>query len=177
MFQAVNYSVEGDNKQKRAYQAIQALNLMNDLKEFTPILCGTVPIGIDVDTSDLDIIMEVADFSAFEKIIRELYSKQDNFQVKHTNIRGRKVVKANFVYDGFEFELFGQSQPVHSQHAYLHMVIEGALLKENPKLKEKVIQLKKRGYKTEQAFCKVLGIPGDPYENLIIFGKNKGIID
>ncbi|WP_429663416.1 DUF4269 domain-containing protein [Bacillus gobiensis] len=29
-------------------------------------MCGTLPIGIDIEGSDLDIIMEVNDFNRFE---------------------------------------------------------------------------------------------------------------
>ncbi|MFA1819779.1 DUF4269 domain-containing protein [Virgibacillus oceani] len=176
MHHPINYFKTENEKQKRAYKVIQSLHLMNDLKEFTPILCGTIPLGIDVDSSDLDIIMEVNDFPRFEQKIRKLHSKHDNFKIKHTNIRGQKVIKANFFDRGFEFELFGQSQPVFEQHAYLHMIIEQSLLEKIPYLKEKVIKLKKRGYKTEPAFCEVLGISGDPYDNLIIYGKNNGMI-
>jgi|SRR5690625_1407844 len=176
MFRTIDYLQFGNDKQKRAYKAIQSLHLMNNLKEFTPILCGTIPLGIDVNSSDLDIIMKIDNFPRFEEKIRKLYGKYDNFQIKHTNIRGRRVVKANFFYQGFEFELFGQPQPVLEQYAYSHMIIEQSLLEKIPNLKEKVINLKKNGYKTEPAFCKVLGISGDPYDNLIIYGKNNGII-
>jgi hypothetical protein len=176
VFQTIEYLKTGNDKQKKAYNAIQYLNIMNDLHEFTPILCGTIPLRVDTENSDLDIIMEVNNFAGFEERIRGLYNKQKNFQIKHTKIRGRKVVKANFFYQNFEFELFGQAQPIHKQYAYLHMMIEHALLKENPDLKEKVIQLKKQGYKTEPAFCEALEISGDSYENLIIYGRNRGIV-
>jgi hypothetical protein len=36
-------------------------------------------------------------------------------------------------------------------------------------LREKVINLKLSGLKTEPAFCQVLGIAGDPYEELLKF--------
>ncbi|MEC5425693.1 DUF4269 domain-containing protein [Virgibacillus sp. C22-A2] len=165
----------GNAKQIKAYKAIYNLNIMSDLKEFTPVLCGTIPIAIDLASSDLDIIMEVHDFEQFELQITHLYKSKDVFRIKRTVIRSRLVVKANFLYEGFQFELFGQAQPIHKQHAYLHMIIEQALIKANPGLREKVIRLKKQGYKTEPAFCKILGISGDSYENLIIYGKEVGI--
>ena len=172
VLQTIDYLQTGNNKQKKAYEAIKSLNLINDLKAFSSMLCGTIPLGIDVDYSDLDIIMEVKNFSRYEREIRKRYNKQDNFQMKHTTIRGRKVIKENFFYRGFEFKLFGQNQPVREQYAYLHMVIEQVLLEEAPDLKAKVIQLKKRGYKTEPAFCEVLGFSGDPYDNLIVMKKS-----
>ncbi|WP_430786630.1 DUF4269 domain-containing protein [Virgibacillus flavescens] len=53
------------------------------------------------------------------------------------------------------------------------MIIEHELLRMNSILKNKVICLKKQGYKTEPAFCKLLGISGDPYTELIQFGFKK----
>ncbi len=166
----------GTKKQQDAYEAIKKLNIFNDLSTYNPVLCGTLPIGIDVMSSDLDIIMEVQELKHFEELLHSLYADKENFRTKKTTIRCKEVVKANFMFNNFEFELFGQSQPVHKQHAYLHMLIEHELLKEEPTLKEKVINLKKQGYKTEPAFCKLLDIPRDPYESLIQFGVERGII-
>ncbi|SDZ84142.1 protein of unknown function [Thalassobacillus cyri] len=80
------------------------------------------------------------------------------------------------MFRNFELELFGQDQPIHCQNAYLHMIIEYELLKNNSTLKDKVIGLKKQGYKTEPAFCELLDISGDPYEGLIQYGIKEGII-
>ncbi|KMJ57349.1 alpha/beta hydrolase [Bacillus sp. LL01] len=166
----------GNIKQQEAYVAMRDLNILNELDAYNPILCGTLPIGIDIQGSDLDIIMEVQELGHFAEKLQTLYADKENFSIKRTTIRGREVVKANFIFRDFEFELFGQAQPVHKQFAYLHMMIEYELLKRNPGLKEKVINLKNQGYKTEPAFCKLLNICGDPYEGLIRFGVEEGIV-
>ncbi|MUK87939.1 DUF4269 domain-containing protein [Ornithinibacillus sp. L9] len=152
------------------------LEIISDLSEYNPVLCGTFPIGIDVDGSDMDIILEVYDFNGFEEKVKVLYGDLEGFRIKRKTIRNQPIIKANFTDLGMEYELFGQRQPVEKQYAYLHMVIEKVLLEEVPGLRKKVIQLKKQGIKTEPAFCEVLGIVGDPYEGLIEFGKKKGII-
>ncbi|MCA0987505.1 DUF4269 domain-containing protein [Guptibacillus algicola] len=167
---------KGSEKQRNAYRTIRELGILEDLKAYTPTLCGTFPIGIDVKGSDLDIIMEVHNAEEFEERIKTLYSKQDQFKVKRTIIRGNEVSKANFVFQSFEFELFGQAQPVHKQHAYLHMITEYKVMQKHPAWKQRVIALKKRGYKTEPAFCELLGISGDPYEGLIRYGIKQGYI-
>jgi hypothetical protein len=166
----------GSPKQQAAYEAIQSLNVMNELHHFHPLVCGTIPIGIDIPTSDLDIIMEVEDFQLFEKEVHRLYSGNEDFGMKRKVIRGIQVVKANFTYSDFEFELFGQAQPVYNQNAYLHMVIEHSILKSRPEMKQEVILLKMGGCKTEEAFCKLLGIVGNPFEELIRFGIEEEII-
>ncbi|ART78514.1 DUF4269 domain-containing protein [Sutcliffiella horikoshii] len=166
----------GNIQQQKAYSAILELNILNDLHIYNPVLCGTLPIGIDVKGSDLDIIMEVRELDIFSNKLHNLYADKENFTLKRTVIRGRNVVKANFTFRNFEFELFGQAQPVHKQFAYLHMMIEYELLQRDPDLREKVISLKKQGYKTEPAFCKLLNISGDPYEGLLLFGVEEGMV-
>ncbi|QFT90893.1 hypothetical protein FIU87_19795 [Bacillus sp. THAF10] len=167
----------GNTKQQRAYEAIIKLNVMHDLGAYHPTLCGTIPINIDLSDSDLDIIMETYNLDLFEEKLISLYESMEDFRMKRSNIRGREVVKCNFYYEGFEFELFGQGQPVNEQYAYLHMVIEHALLEKTPSLRAQVIDLKKQGYKTEPAFCEILGISGDPYEGLLKYGVEKGLLD
>lgn len=177
MFNNINYLKKGNEKQKRAYEAIEVLGVMEQLSEYDPTLCGTLPIEIDIADSDLDIIMEVHDLQQFEKAITELYHDKENFQIKRRIMRGIPVVKANFLFFGFEFELFGQPQPVEKQNAYLHMIIEHALIMESPHVKADVITLKQQGFKTEAAFCKVLGLDlEDPYESLLTYGKKRGFI-
>jgi hypothetical protein len=166
----------GNEKQRKAYKAIEQLGVLVDLIAYNPILCGTVPIGIDIENSDLDIIMVMEDADNFENKLCSIYKNKQGFSVKKTIIRGREVVKANFIYEGFEFELFGQSENVQEQHAYLHMIIEYKLLQMFPSMQERIISLKKEGYKTEPAFCKLLMIEGDPYTGLIEYGVNKELI-
>lgn len=176
MFKTIDYLQYGNKIQKQAYDTLTRLSIMENLSEFKPILCGTVPIGINIEGSDLDVIMEVYDFRKFEQKIRLLFSNKEKFNIRNTVINNTPVVIANFFFDGFEFELFGQPQVVKKQYAFLHMVIENYLINNYPTIREQVILLKKQGLKTEPAFCKVLGLEGNPYEELIDFGKQKGII-
>ncbi|WP_102028404.1 DUF4269 domain-containing protein [Salirhabdus sp. Marseille-P4669] len=176
MFDSLGVLRTGNPRQQLAYENIIKLNILKDFKDYNPTLCGTIPLNIDVENSDLDIIMEAYHLNAFkEKIIRR-YGHLSKFRITEKVIRERKVVKANFLYGGFEFELFGQPQPVCEQNAYLHMVIENALLKVDSSMRQKVRDLKRKGYKTEPAFCKLLNIPGDPYDEFIQFAKKEGLL-
>ncbi|MBC5636468.1 DUF4269 domain-containing protein [Ornithinibacillus sp. BX22] len=172
MFDSLKVLKAGSKRQQKAYDAIRKLNVLQDLAPYHPVLCGTLPLGIDVEQSDLDIIMEVHDYQGFTKKLISLYQDKKDFRWKETEIRGERVIKANFHYFGFDFELFGQAVPTDKQNAYRHMVIEHKLLEEYPQIKEQVIQLKQQGVKTEPAFCQVLGIQGnDPYKDLLVYGK------
>ncbi|WP_127499241.1 DUF4269 domain-containing protein [Paenibacillus glycanilyticus] len=161
---------------QRAYEVVDRLGIMRDLAAYTPVLCGTIPIAIDVEGSDLDIAMEVYDVESFRERVALLYGQHEDFRWKEKRIRDLPVYKANFRYEGFEFELFGQPVPVTKQHAYLHMVVEAELLKRNPDLRARVIRLKSQGIKTEPAFAQLLGLEGDPYEALLELGRALRII-
>ncbi|WP_226659385.1 DUF4269 domain-containing protein [Pseudalkalibacillus hwajinpoensis] len=167
---------KGNKKQRNAYNTIIELGIFEEMNVYRPVLCGTIPLGIDLDHSDLDIVMEVKDLDRFEKKLNNLYGSKPSFKINRKLIRGREAVKANFLFNNFELELFGQDQPIHCQNAYLHMIIEYEIIKSNPALKDKVIELKEHGYKTEPAFCELLDISGDPYEALIQYGIKEGII-
>ncbi|WP_044022276.1 DUF4269 domain-containing protein [Bacillus sp. SG-1] len=172
----LNKMKTGSAKQMAAWEAVNQLGILSDLKEYKPVLCGTIPIGIDTADSDLDIIMEVQDFEKFQRRLNKLYSHYNDYRIKRLFIRGMEVSKANFSYSGYQFELFGQAQPVNRQNAFLHMMIEHEILQKNPEMKEEVISLKKTGMKTEAAFCKLLGIEGDPYSGLIEYGDANGYL-
>lgn len=177
MCRRLDYLKRGNQIQQHAYHTLTELEVMQELKIYHPVLCGTIPIDIAIAESDLDIIMEVYNLTEFKRTLESLYKHLDGFKIKTTNIRNLPVVKANFFFKGFECELFGQPQPVEQQNAYLHMLIESKLLKETPNLKEEVILLKEQGYKTEPAFCKMIGLPGsDPYEELLNYGRERGWI-
>lgn len=77
-FHTVDYLKQGTPKQILAYKAITELNVMENLSEYQPILCGTLPIGIDVTGSDLDIILEVTDFQEFEEKVKAYISIKKN---------------------------------------------------------------------------------------------------
>ncbi|MCA0970221.1 DUF4269 domain-containing protein [Halobacillus litoralis] len=163
---------EGSPKQKRAYQALQNLHLLYDLSCYQPVLCGTIPIGFDLEGSDLDIVLHVEDFALYEERLLKLYQNKEKFQIK----RKPAALKANFFFGGFEFELYAQNQPSLLQNAYLHMIIEHKLLQEDASLKERIVYLKRTGLTTEEAFCEQLGIKGDPYTGLIRYGKARHFI-
>ncbi|WP_379132412.1 DUF4269 domain-containing protein [Paenibacillus sp. sgz500958] len=175
MFRDITYLKSGSNKQRLAYQAIMDTEIWNRLSSYTPVLCGTIPIGIDTAASDLDIIMEVSDFPRFEDEVVSLYGKYAGFRIKEKSIRGMPVIKANFTSGGFHFELFGQPQAVHRQHAYRHMLVEHHLLLKHPSIKASVLSLKENGIKTEPAFAQVMGLTGDPYEELLALGIQLGL--
>lgn len=175
MFLSIDYLKAGNDRQRLAHEAILESRIFTELASYTPALCGTIPIEVDIDESDLDIIMEVHDVSAFRAAVTALCGTYKGFHIQELHIHDLPTVIANFECAGFPFELFGQPLAVQQQHAYRHMIVEHALLLEKPHIKQEVIRLKKQGIKTEPAFAQILQLNGDPYEAMLRLGEGMGI--
>jgi len=164
----IAYLQKGNNKQNEVYNILTYLDLFVTLKPYTPALTGTIPIEIDVENSDIDIICYSRDLDEFRDKIIDNYRTQDEFEIKIKKIRNKKTIVARFKSQGYTVEIVGQNKPVTEQEAYRHMLIEYKILREKgPEFRDKIIELKNEGYKTEPAFAKLLNLTGDPYIELL----------
>lgn len=170
-FTKLDYLKIGNERQKRAYEVLKKYRIFEVLEHYSPILAGTIPIEIDVEGSDLDIICEV-DFNFEEDFLDDIiWSKMIPMNVdlkaKCLHINGEKSLVINFKLEEFPIEIFAQNKPTIAQNAYRHMIAEYKILQENGKeFKQKIIDLKKKGIKTEPAFGVLLGLK-NPYEDLL----------
>jgi len=175
-FKDITYLKEGTVRQKEAHKVLLELNLFELLKNFNPILVGTIPINIDVESSDLDIICQSENHEDIVKVVREKYGKLPEFEVK--TIPSYKNLKTTIItleYKTFPIEIFVQNKLPEEQDSYLHMLVEyQVLLKEGEVFRSKIITLKQQGLKTESAFAKLLNLEGNPYEALLTYGYEKG---
>ncbi|PNW28792.1 diadenosine tetraphosphate hydrolase [Formosa algae] len=167
-FRNIEYLKTGNERQQLAYSEIKTYNILETLKKYNPILTGTIPIGIDIPDSDLDIICECENHSEFSAYLSDVFSNTRDFKVYSTQLNGIDSTIAQFKTDHFLFEIFGQNIPTEKQNAYRHMIIENRILKEKgSKFKQQVIELKANGIKTEPAFAKLLRLNGNPYTELL----------
>lgn len=165
-FEDIEYLKTGNDRQRSAYKTLSSYQVMEVLGAFSPILVGTVPIAIDIETSDLDIICCYSDPEAFKEYIARVFGTEKAFFVKE-QIELNAVV-AGFRLDNFEIEIFGQNIPTKQQNGYRHMLVEYRLLQERGEaFRQEILALKKQGYKTEPAFGIALGLKGDPYLELL----------
>ncbi|MCX2433344.1 DUF4269 domain-containing protein [Pedobacter sp. GR22-10] len=165
-FLNLSYLKAGNPKQQSAYQVLTKNSILEKLAEFTPVLVGTIPINIDIQNSDLDIICDVQDKEKFKHTLLTHFQGERGFSISEN--QALNALKVNFFLEDFEIEIFGQNIPATEQNAYRHMVIEHQLLLENgEEFRLKIIDLKKQGYKTEPAFAKLLGLSGNAYEALL----------
>lgn len=165
-FTNIEYLKSGTARQQHAYEVLSMHQVLEKLAAFDPILTGTIPINIDIETSDLDIICHFTNPVLFQKSVRHFFGREKRYKEFTPNHPG--AVAASFWLDDFEIEIFGQSIPTQQQAAYRHMLIEHKILIEKGEaFRQQIIELKKHGYKTEPAFGKLLGIDGNVYEELL----------
>lgn len=164
-----DYLEFGNMKQQRAFQLLNSIHIFNVIQKYNPILIGTIPIGIDIDSSDLDIICEVYNLEKFEALMKEKFSHFNKFKINKVT---DEVLTVNFFIDDFEIEVYAQNMKTTEQNGYRHMIIENRVLKLGKDLvRQKVIELKKNGMKTEPAFAKLLNLQGNPYDELLKLEK------
>lgn len=164
----ISYLSIGNEIQKKAYTAIKTLRIIEILEKFDPILVGTIPININTDKSDLDIICHFADFQNFTDYLFKHFGQCQGFKIENKNSEKGIIIISNFYFMNFEFEIYATTSPSHIQNGYRHMLIEDRILNilgEDFRLK--VVALKEKGIKTEPAFAKLLKLEGNPYEELL----------
>ncbi|GAB3944042.1 DUF4269 domain-containing protein [Spirosoma harenae] len=170
LFETIDYLIEGTPRQREAYTTLTKHAVLAKLEPFTPILVGTIPINIDIESSDLDIICYWADKQAFYSAVQISFGNEKAFSIRESSALGRDAIVANFWVDNFEVEVFGQNMSTTQQMGYRHMLIEHKLLIERGEaFRQQIIALKKQGYKTEPAFGKLLGLGADPYTELLAY--------
>ena len=171
-FLAMEYQNTPTISQARALRILKDLNVFHDLKEFTPAFAGTIPIDVDIEGSDVDILCEVTDFDRFLPRLRECFEGKSNFQITESFYQNVRSIIAHFEHQSMRFEVFGQKKPVTSQNAFQHMMIEARLLKlAGPESHNEIRRIKRQGHKTEPAFAKLFGIPGDGFAELLGLAK------
>jgi hypothetical protein len=159
---------EGTPAQRSAHAALIGSGVTEALASHGPVLVGTIPLDVNVDESDLDVICEVRDPDLFERTLRHRFGGFAGFSCRRTRKDGLPTVIASFRYGTFEIEVFGQPQPTADQHAYRHMVAEARLLSlASATDRETIRALKRAGMKTEPAFASHFSLPGDPYLELL----------
>jgi len=135
----IGYLLDGDDKQREVYTALKASMVMRLLYAFDATLAGTYPIGIYIPGSDIDIICS--------------YNRKEHFE----NVL---LINSDLMYRHWD----------HWVDNYSHILVEHHILEEKDEhFRREVVKLKEKGLSTEEAFCFLLGIEGDPYDNLLKF--------
>lgn len=172
-FTNYEYLATGNLKQKKLFELLSEYAVFESLNLFTPVLAGTIPINIDIDSSDVDILCKWENKSQFKRTLENRFGKFLNFNIYETKIEKEDTVISCFDIENFSFEIFGQTIHTTKQRAFLHMIIEyQIMLEKGEDFRRKIIELKKTGIKTEPAFAKLLGLKGDAYVELLEYKRD-----
>jgi len=157
----------GSATQRSAARTLIRLRLFELLENYTPSLCGTVPIGCDLPGSDLDIACFSPRLPPFAETLLLHFGEMPGFRCEEKKLQATPSIVARFYAEGWDIEIVGQTIPVPRQRAFAHMLAEALLLsKAEPDANEAIRELKRRGLSTEEAFGIHFSLSGDPYEAL-----------
>lgn len=167
-FENIEYLQYGTPRQQEAYFTLTHKQILSKLKHFDPILVGTIPINIDIENSDLDIICCVTSNQSFIETVKHNFRNEKHFTIREQQNVANPAIVANFMVNSFEIELFGQNIPTRQQFAYRHLIVEHNLLNQyGEEFRQQIVKLKRQGHKTEPAFAIALGLTGNPYTELL----------
>jgi hypothetical protein len=174
MFEGLEYLKSGTARQRLAFALLSENEIFTKLEGFDPILTGTVPINIDIEGSDLDIICYWRNKEDFLRVLHGNFCDYKGFVVAHKVIKGLETIVCNFSIAGFALEVFGQNRPTREQEAFRHMMIEYQILTQRGEnFRKDILKLKRSGIKTEPAFARLLELSGNPYEALLQYEIEK----
>ena len=143
------------------------MGVLPELAAFDPHVVGTPPLGLDLPTSDIDIVCFAPEPDAFTRAVWTAFSKNAEFRMWQKIGLDQPVV-ASFAGAGWTIELFGQSSPISEQYGWRHFRVEQRLLALGSEaLRDAVMAQRSTGMKTEPAFAALLGLEGDPYQALL----------
>lgn len=144
------------------------------LSGYGACIAGTIPLGLGLPASDIDILVNTDDLNGFATVCTGRFSHFDGFHIYNraaTRHVGAAVVVQFMIscpnQKPEQVEIFATNKPAHHQYGFRHMVVEARILDMlDAEFHNRIIALKQAGVKTEPAFARILKIAGDPYTGL-----------
>lgn len=162
----------GTPKQQELWEDLEKWKILKNLTGFKPTLAGTIPLGIDTESSDVDILAKYNLPSHFQKICYARFRNLPNYTFSEKTISLHVTLICRFSTKKFQYEIFAQSVEPTEQYAWIHMMVENRFLNfAVPSFREEIRNLKKNGIKTEHAFCQLLDLKGDPFKALLLWNQ------
>jgi hypothetical protein len=148
-------------------EALERTDVLRKLAAFDPHVAGTPPLGLDIPTSDVDVICFAPDAEAFACAVWKAFGTCADFRMWQKVGLDRPIV-ANFTGAGWIVEIFGQASPISEQGGWRHFLVERRLLALGGNAFRIAVMMQRAvGMKTEPAFAAVLGLTGDPYHAVL----------
>ena len=165
-FATTDYLAFGNKRQVHCFALLKKYHIMSILVEYSPVVVGTIPINIDIASSDIDIICEckIVDFDVLKQLLSDNFGDYEVFCIA----RSDECIVCRFMLENQLIEVYVADIPVYKQNAYRHMLIEHRILNLlGEDFRGQVIERKSEGLKTEPAFAQLLGLVGNPFTELL----------
>lgn len=166
-FQRLDYLAAGSADQRRALALLLRHDVLGRLAPLECGLAGTFPLDIQIEGSDLDILIACPDPAALAPLLDAAFSRQQGYRRHLADFADGPALVTGFALDGVPVELFAQALPLTRQMAWRHLLVEARLLAAFPAARNAIRTLKRRGLKTEPAFARLFGLEGDAYLALL----------
>jgi hypothetical protein len=159
----IDYLLNGNEKQVRMYNILTGYNILETLAPFDPVVVSTICVGLDIDSSDIDIICSTKSPSLFKQKILDNYKTERNFKIWYSQSENRELV-CSFFLEEFDIEIFASPEPVEQQNAYKHFSVMKHLINlGGDSFCADIRKLKQNGLKTEPAIAMLLNLKGNPF--------------
>lgn len=120
---------DGSPRQMRAYSVVfDELMVFLHMKPYKPVWVGSYPLGIDAETSDINILLEPEQLRVFLVDVRKHYGHHDDFKLVWKAINKTPTIVARFQVKGFWVDMFAQCRPLNEQDAFVQMLMTARLL-------------------------------------------------
>lgn len=175
---SIDYLESGSARQRRAYKTLRELDVLRRVAACSgddiglgeaPALAGSLPLDLASEESDIDIVTYAPDLKTFAGILRHEFGENEAFQSQRGISLGVATLMTTFRFGGENLEIFSQNVLVPRQNAIVHLLVEERLLRlGGDDFREKILNARRSGQKTELAFGEVLGLE-DPYRELLTY--------
>ncbi len=136
------------------------------LAGFDPRIAGTLPLGVSIAGSDIDILCHAPEPNDVADCLWEARERLSGLVLRRWTSEDRPLV-ATFDLSGWPVEVFASPVEIDRQAGWRHFIVEQRLLQlAGDTLRDRVLTLRQNGAKTEPAFAAALGLRGDPYIEL-----------
>jgi hypothetical protein len=159
--------LSGTASQRSAAVVTARLLIVELLSDYSPVLCGDVPIDCDIPSSSLIFACQAPRPIPFRETLYAFFEDRPAFVCEEKQYEEAVVVAAGFVEEGRRLEIVGRPLPVVRQSPFMQMAAEALLLFRGEEgANERIRQLKREGLTTEEAFARLFRLPCDPSEAL-----------
>ena len=152
------------SRQQTAEEELQRSQILRSLSAYSPTVVSTIWAGLDIESSDIDIICQYENKSQFTSDLHNACSQFEEF-VFIDNSEPSEYVVARFSLGQNQIEIYACPLPVTEQLGYIHYQVMKRLVAVGGEwLQEMIRDLKREGLKTEPAIAQLLHLAGDPYK-------------